>query len=312
MKPMLAESRPRPFNDEGYLWEIKYDGARCMIVLDNGKVSLFGRSGADYTKTFPEVAAGLEINAESALIDGEIICLGEDGEPNFRKLQQRVHRTKVLAIRIGAEAIPATFCAFDLCYLNGRDLTTLGAKLPLEQRKTLLQRVLKVNDRTQLVEHVVGNGVEYFQMAMQRGLEGVMGKDRNGLYYPGQRHPAWIKVKGVEEDSFHVLGYTHGEGWREDYFGALLLGKPDEHGGFRYCGSVGTGFNANSLEAVLGAMLGYETDQCPFGKAPYEPKLASYLRPHLVVDVKYHEVTEDGKLRFPVFIKLRMEGDHDL
>ena len=311
LQPMLAERAQELLDDERYLWEVKYDGARCLVSFQEGKVQLFGRTGSNYTAIFPEVAAALEINAQDAVIDGDILCLGEDGEPDFRKLQQRVHRSKALAIRLGCQAIPATYFAFDLLQLNGRDLTANGVKLPLEQRKTLLERVVEVNQHTRVVEHVVGEGVEFFGDVMRRGLEGIMVKERTGLYYPGQRHRAWLKVKGVLEDSFHVLGYTWGEGWRDGYFGALLLGQREGEG-FRYCGSVGTGFNVNSLEQVLGAVRPWRTDQCPFREAPYEPKLESYLRPHLVADVKYHEVTADGKLRFPVFLRLRLEDDHAL
>lgn len=307
---MLAERASDPFDSPDHLFEVKYDGARCLVQLLEGRTELFGRSGRKYTTIFPEVAQALEINAQNAVIDGEILCLGEDGEPDFRKLQQRVHRSKALAIRLGSQAIPATFFAFDLLQLNGRDLTANGVKLPLEQRKTLLEKVLDAGPHARVVDHVVGEGVEFFGTVMQRGLEGVMGKERNGLYYPGQRHRAWLKVKGVIEDSFHILGYTWGEGWREDYFGALLLGQRDG-GGFRYCGSVGTGFDTRSLEQVLGAMRPFRTDQCPFRDAPHEPKLETYLRPGVVADVKYHEVTADGKLRFPVFLRLRLEGDHE-
>ena len=132
-----------------------------------------------------------------------------------------------------------------------------------------------------------------------------MAKTRQGLYYPGKRHAAWLKVKGVQEDSFVVCGYTAGEGWREGMIGALLLGKPNGAGGMRHCGSVGTGFKVADLVEVQQLVKDLHTDVCPFEDAPYEPKLFTYLVPQVVVQVKYHAETADRKLRFPVYDRVR-------
>ena len=195
---------------------------------------------------------------------------------------------------------------FDVLRVNGVDLTASGQRVPLESRKALLARLLDPSARCRMVEHVVGEGITFFQECISQGMEGIMAKDRQGLYHPGRRDPAWLKVKGVQEDSFVVCGYTVGEGWREGLFGALLLGKP-EGGGMRYCGSVGTGFTVAGLAEVQALVKELHTLECPFREAPYEPKLLSYLEPRVVVDVKYHEETPDGKLRFPVFIRVRRD-----
>ncbi len=304
IEPMLAEKGEAAFNDDNYFWETKFDGARCLAYIQDGRVILRARSGADHTSTFPELQ-GLhqQVNAREAVLDGELV-VERDGDFDFRALQSRIHRTKALAIRMASQASPATYMVFDVLRVNDQDLTANGQRIPLEMRKALLAKLLEPSDRCRAVEYRIGNGVDLFDEVIGAGQEGVMAKDRSGLYYPGARHVAWLKVKGIKEDSFLVCGYTQGEGWRDGLFGALLLGKV-EGGVLRYCGAVGTGFKVADLAEVYAQIQNWHTQKCPFPKSPNEPKLFSYLEPRLVVDVKYHEETLDGKLRFPVFLRLR-------
>ena len=246
------------------------------------------------------------ILASSAVLDGEIIVEGEEGRNNFPALQSRVHRMNTLAVKVASEAFPATFMAFDVLMLNGVDLTALGVGMALEDRKKLLLQALHPSDRYKPVEHVLGAGTAFFHQCLAQGLEGVMAKDRQGLYHPGKRHSAWLKIKGVQEDTFWVCGYTFGEGWRQGLFGALMLGR-ETGAGMKYCGSVGSGFTSRDLESLRAILEPHETDDCPFPSAPQEPKLMSYLRPVVKVDVKFHEMTLDGKLRFPVYLRVRTE-----
>ena len=304
--PMLAETAKEPFDSPSHFFEVKYDGARCVAYVSDGRVRLLARSGTDHTATFPELQAiHRQMNATQVVLDGELVVEDAEGNHNFQALQSRVHRMNPLAVRVAAKSFPATYLVFDLLRANGVDLTASGQRIPLESRKALLSRLLDPSARCRMVEHVEGEGIALFQECISQGMEGVMAKERQGLYYPGRRHPAWLKVKGVQEDSFVVCGYTAGEGWREGLFGALLLGRPDGRGGMRYCGSVGTGFTVASLAQVQALVKDLHTQECPFPEAPYEPKLFSYLEPQVVVDVKYHAETPDGKLRFPVFLRVR-------
>ena len=310
IQPMLAEKAREPFDSPGHLYEVKYDGARCVAYVADGRVKLVARSGTDHTATFPELQGiHRQLNATEVVLDGELVVEDGEGEGkhNFRALQSRIHRMKPLAVRVAAQSFPATYMVFDLLRVNGVDLTASGQRVPLEDRKALLSRLLDPSDRCRMVEHVVGEGIAFFQECIRQGMEGVMAKDRQGLYYPGKRHSAWLKVKGVQEESFVVCGYTVGEGWREGLFGALLLGRPDGQGGLRYCGSVGSGFTVAGLAEVQELVKNLHTQACPFPDAPYEPKLFSYLEPRVVVEVKYHEQTPDGKLRFPVFLRVRRD-----
>lgn len=306
-EPMLAEKADEPFDDPTHLWEVKFDGARFLAYVDNGRVQYIGRAGNDHTDGFPELHnLAQQVHANSLVLDGEMIVEDERHLNNFPALQSRVHRMNALAIKVAASAFPATYMAFDLLMLNGIDLTARGKGLSLENRKMVLEQLLTQSDRFKMVEHQVGNGVQFFQDCIARGLEGSMAKDRNGLYHPGKRHPAWLKVKGVQEDTFLVCGYTFGEGWRTGLFGALLLGRETSLG-LAHCGSVGSGFTVQGLQEMRTILEPLETDECPFPVTPQEPKLMSYLRPAVKVDVRYHEVTPDGKLRFPVFMRVREE-----
>ncbi len=308
IQPMLAETAREPFDSSDHLFEVKYDGARCVAYVSDGRVRLLARSGTDHTAGFPELQdIHRQLNATEVVLDGELIVETGEGAHNFQALQSRVHRLNPLAVRVAAQSFPATYLVFDLLRVNGVDLTANGERVPLESRKALLSRLLDQSGRCRMVEHVDGGGIALFQECMRQGKEGVMAKERQGLYYPGRRHPAWLKVKGVQEDSFVVCGYTAGEGWRDGLFGALLLGKPDGLGGMRYCGSVGTGFTVAGLAEVQGLVKDLHTQECPFPKAPYEPNLFSYLEPRVVVEVKYHAETPDGKLRFPVFLRVRSD-----
>ncbi|KKK55130.1 hypothetical protein LCGC14_3077690, partial [marine sediment metagenome] len=306
INPMLAEKAEGPFDSPGYLYEQKYDGARCIAYVQDGKVKLLARSGADHTATFPELQGiHQQINATEVVLDGELVVVDEKGEHNFRALQSRIHRSKELAVRVASQTFPATYMVFDVLRINGVDLTAQGQRVPLEQRDALLSKLLDSGPLCRKVEHVEGEGIAFFQECISQGMEGVMAKDRQGLYYPGKRSTAWLKVKGVQEDSFVVCGYTAGEGWRDGMVGALLLGKPNGAGGMRYCGSVGTGFTVAALRAIQKLVANLHTDVCPFPQAPYEPKLFSYLVPQVVVQVKYHAETPDRKLRFPVYDRPR-------
>ena len=310
IQPMLAERAPGPFDSDRHLFEVKYDGARCLAYFRDGSVRLLARSGNDHTSGFPELAGvGAQVNAADAVLDGELVVEGQPGRREaFRALSSRMHTSNPLKVRIAAQVIPATYVVFDVLRLNGTDLTTNGIRAPLEGRKELLAKLVRPDERLRAAEHVEGGGIALFEECIREGLEGVMAKERQGLYHPGLRHADWLKVKGVQEASYVVCGFTRGEGWRDGMLGSLLLGEPDGNGRMRSVGSVGTGFTVADLERVFSLVDGFRSLDCPFDEPPYEPKLWSYTEPRLVVDVKYHALTLDGKLRFPVFLRER----HDI
>lgn len=313
-EPMLAE--PGSVDDASgsggaFLYEVKHDGVRALAYVTDGKVRLYGRRGAEYTAGFPELAA-LGSLPRAAVLDGEILCLDEQGQPDFARIQGRVHRQDALAVHLGVEKMPATFMAFDLLELNGVNLTATGQAVPLEQRKELLLRLLEASGprKVDCIGYVEdqADGTVLFAEQMALGREGIMAKRRRGLYHPGKRSADWVKIKGVTEDSFIACGLTTGTGWRKPFFGSVLLGKPNSAtGAIRYVGSVGTGFDNAALEGFLARTAKLRSIRCPFLAKPNEPELICYLEPLLVVDVKYQSLTPDGKLRFPVFMRVREE-----
>lgn len=327
-EPMLAEpGDPVDASGSGgaFLYEVKHDGVRALAYVTDGQVRLYGRRGAEYTAGFPELVEGLGCLPGVAVLDGEILCLDEQGQPDFARIQGRVHRQDALAVRLGVEKMPATFMAFDLLELNGVNLTAQGESVSLESRKDLLRRLLEAGGASasglEIARQVArgravtigyvedhGDGVGLFAEQMALGREGIMAKRRQGLYHPGKRSADWLKIKGFTEDSFIACGLTSGTGWRKPYFGSVLLGKPNiATGGLRYVGSVGTGFDNAGLETFLARTVKLRSIRCPFLAKPNEPELMCYLEPRLVVDVKYQSLTPDGKLRFPVFMRVREE-----
>ena len=306
IEAMLAEKADGPFDSDAHIFEPKLDGARCIVYVRDGAVRLLARSGAVHTDGFPELQdLHLQIHAQEAVLDAEVVCFDSDGNVDFAGIQSRMHSQKALAVKLAAQQHPATLMVFDVLRMNGVDLTSKGERVPLHERKRLLAELVEPNGSIRLVDYVEGDGALFFNACREAGMEGMMAKKRDGLYQPGKRSESWQKVKDILEDSFIVGGMTEGTGHREDTFGALLLGRPGRDG-LEYVGSVGTGFGNDDLVAVLEAVV--ETGlvvQCPFAERPGASDPMNWVNPTIVVDVAYQELTPDGKLRFPSFQRLR-------
>lgn len=243
VKPMLAETAQEPFDDPNYLYEWKYNGIRIIGRKQGGSASLQGRSGADFTAQFPELAdIASHISVGSADIDGEVVCLGENGLPDFNRIQNRIGKREPLVVQNIAKQYPATYMVFDVLRIDEFDLTTGGgAQATLMQRKEILQKILVTGGSVKLSPWVDGRGVALHQKAVETKQEGVMAKTKNGLYYPGGRNQEWLKVKVPKFANFVICGWTKGAGWREGSMGAIVLGKP-ENGSLRWVGCAGSGF----------------------------------------------------------------------
>lgn len=284
-------------------YERKWEGVRAIIAVGDG-VRLWSRSGRELTDKFPELQGLAEHVAMPAVLDGEIICL-RDGKVHEKWVQSRVQSSRTDKIRMGVLTKPATFRVFDLLELTGHaDLTVAGQAMPAIDRKKVLDELITPSPLMKVPLHSEGDGEALLHSVFADGGEGIMVKRKDGLYRPGFRSSDWYKVKGSDTESFVVCGITHGTGWRESTFGALILGKP-ENGHMRYSGAVGTGFDVADLQRVLDALDGGYDATCPFPEPPYEPELRSYTRPEVVIDVKFHKITSDGKPLWPVFMGLR-------
>lgn len=289
----LATLIDEPFDNEDWLFEIKWDGYRAICTVDDkGKLTLVSRNGLDLLKQFPGMA-GLASAFESApiVVDGEIVALDAKGRSDFQRLQEYQRHGGSL-----------TFVAFDLLYADGRDVR----KTPLEERKALLERLIADDDLVMYSKHIVGKGEAFFAQAKKQQLEGIIAKKRDSLYVE-RRTRDWLKIKAQEEQEFVIGGWTEPRGSRKG-FGSLLLGAYD-NGKLRYVGHVGTGFSAKRIDEISAKLLKLERKTSPFSNAVDANTPAHWVKPELVAEVRFTEWTRDCYLRHPAFLGIRLDKD---
>lgn len=296
IEPQLATLVREVPGGPNWLHELKFDGYRMLAVLRGGNVRLITRREQDWTGRFPGIAEALSaLPLEQAILDGELVVLRPDGVSDFQLMQN--------ALRGGKRA-GLVYYLFDLPHCGGYDLT----RTPLLDRKEFLRRILDgqpPEGSIRYSDHIVGEGATVFQHACRYAMEGIICKQTSAPYESGRTN-TWVKVKCVKRQEFVIGGYTDPSGSRIG-FGALLLGYYDEQGRLRYCGKVGTGFNASSLRQILKSLKALETKQPPFHQPPRgsEARGAHWTRPELVAEIEFSEWTDDGHLRHPSFQGLR-------
>jgi bifunctional non-homologous end joining protein LigD len=291
VQPELATLIDAPFDDDEWLFEIKWDGFRALAeVHDDGTVAMTSRNGKDFLARFPELATlGQSFSSAPVLVDGEIVALDGKGDSSFQLLQNRK----------GPEPARIRFVVFDCLYAEGRDLRAE----PLEKRKDALARVLEKDARDAVYStHIVGKGKALFADAQTRGLEGIVAKRRSSPYVE-KRTRDWLKIKAQLEQECVIAGFTAPGGARKG-FGALILGVYD-NGRLVYCGNVGTGFDVATIESLVKQLRPLLTSASPFAVAPKTRTAARWVRPELVAQVRFTEWTHDGSMRHPVFLGLR-------
>ncbi len=305
--PMLASIAAKAFDNPDWLFEIKWDGYRAIAFIEDGSVRLVSRNQIDLTAKFPELGTLAKfIKADRAVIDGEIVALDEEGRPSFSLMQQRTGFQPGKHRLPRREGVPVIYYAFDLLYLDGADLH----HTPLEQRKKLLQEQIKASEIIHFSDHYAEKGVDLFEVAKQRGLEGIVAKKRSS-YYEEKRSSDWLKIKITRRQECVIGGYTDPEGSRE-YFGALVLGLYDKKKRLIHVGQAGTGFDQKALRDVFARLRSLETKENPFYGEIGGLKKVHFVRPELVAEIKFaewtHESGEGGtKLRAPVFMGLRSD-----
>src|SRR3989442_1510687 len=246
IEPMLARPADKPPASEDYLYEVKWDGIRALISLDEGEIRIHGRNRMDLTKQFPELLIPEQaFRATSALFDGELVCLEADGKPNFRDVIHRMQQKTEGGIERAKVKHPAVCYVFDCLYLDGRPIVNE----PLTRRREWLEDAIK-KDTPYRVSEVVEEGAAFFEAVKQIGLEGIMAKQRNSTYLPGKRSESWLKIKTRQTVECAIIGYTKGKGDRQANFGALHLAQVSSDG-LKYVGKVGTGFDDHLLKAVF-------------------------------------------------------------
>lgn len=301
VRPMLARLAEAPFSKPDWIFEPKLDGYRTVAHIQNGQVRLLSRRGIDVTQQYTALVPDLSRQPASELVlDGEIIALDEKGQQCFQCLQnylRSMQRTKVA----GVEPAALIYYVFDILYLDGYDLRGVA----LRRRKELLGNIFRLSQQVRLVDYFEGEGERVYQAAVNNGLEGVIAKQMDSHYESGERSGSWLKIKSALSDEFVIGGYTTGQGSRAHSFGALLLGYYNEKGGLQFAGHVGTGLNERALADLKNRLDALRTDRCPFTEVPETNTPAVWVLPELVTEVKFSEWTQDGRLRIPVFLRLR-------
>ena len=310
LMPMLASiGREIPHGEE-WTFEPKYDGIRILAFVADGSVALLSRNGNAKTAQFPEVVAALSRLSRTRkrpfVLDGEIVALDDNSPARFQQLQARMHATDPRAIAAHQTDHPVAYVVFDLL-LDGDE--TLTKEPQHVRREHLLQllippvpHVLRVSDS------LSGDGEALIDRARAQGWEGVIAKRADAPYEPGKRSRAWLKLKIEQRQEFVVGGFTEPRNARA-HLGAILLGYYDGDGNLVYAGHTGGGFSHASLESMFRRLAVRERKTCPFAKQPRTNERAHWVRPDVVVEVKFNEWTADGKLRQPIFVGLRDDKD---
>ncbi|WP_420578402.1 non-homologous end-joining DNA ligase [Ekhidna sp.] len=297
MKPMLADVSKRvPIGD--YYYELKWDGIRALIYLNEGQLKIYSRNGNDITEQFPELNVPEQaFRINNAIFDGEIVCLDQEGKANFKKVIKRLMSKKNFDYE--SKRTPAYCYLFDCLYLDGRSLMND----PQDRRRWWMIDSLRVGETNYRVSQSEEDGKALFAAAKAHGLEGIVAKKIDAKYTPAKRSDAWIKVKVKDTKDCLIIGFTQGEGEREKYFGSLQLA---ERNGDQliYRGRVGTGFDDALLKSLTKQFVGLVLAEKPVEGEVHEEKKTVWLRPELVCEVEYSMITDNGTFRDPVFKKL--------
>jgi DNA ligase D-like protein (predicted ligase)/DNA ligase D-like protein (predicted polymerase)/DNA ligase D-like protein (predicted 3'-phosphoesterase) len=302
-QPMLAEGGWKAFDGDDWWFEPKFDGIRSITPMATDRTRLITRNGRDVSEKYPELHMVHElVNQVNAVLDAEIVAFDEEGRNSFEALQQRMNLSNEREIKRIAQRIPVALVAFDLLWLDGRDVTGLR----LEERRELLEAIVETDHRLQVIAHEQGEGKRFVEAARGLGLEGVVAKKVGSRYHPGRRSPDWRKIKLTNTQDCVILGWTPGQGGRAGMFGALLVGAYDD-GRLLWVGQVGTGFTQEMLEILLERLTRIVRPE-PVGDDPdlAAVKGATFVDPVLVCEVEYLEITKSTKkMRAPSFKGLR-------
>lgn len=308
--PMLATSIEEPFDGPDWIFEIKWDGYRAVAFIDHGNVRLVSRNQNELTHRYPELKDLPKfVNGKNAILDGEVVALDDQGRPSFSLMQQRS------GFRPGGKrgpvnaAVSVLYYAFDLLYLDGYD----WRKVPLEARKEKLKSITIPGDALRYSDHSAEKGKALFELARQKGLEGIVAKERESAYQE-RRSSDWLKIKIRRQVECVIGGSTEPEGSRA-HFGSIVLGLYDSQGRLIHVGQAGSGFTQKSLTEIWQLLKKRETKTNPFYGEVEALRKVSWIKPDLVAEIEYTEWTEGAsggsgpKLRAPVFLGLRDDKD---
>jgi DNA ligase D-like protein (predicted ligase)/DNA ligase D-like protein (predicted 3'-phosphoesterase) len=289
IKPMLATLVRKPFDHPDWLFEVKWDGYRTVAEIRDGDVALYSRNLISLNQKYVPIVDALRKFSFEAVLDGEIVVVDDRGQPDFQLLQnyQKSGSGHLL------------YYVFDLLHFQGHDLTSL----PLLRRKELLKKILPASPKIRFSDHVWSDGILFFNVVKEKGLEGIIAKHAQSTYQIGRRSRQWLKVKTQLTQEGVIAGFTEPRGGRR-YFGTLVLGvfERDE---LIYIGHSGGGFGAKNLQEIRELLAPLIQKECPFKVKPPTNSPATWVKPELVCEVVFHGWTDEGVMRQPVFLRLR-------
>ena len=285
VQPMLIEKMQGPFDDPGWIYELKLDGIRCVAYLEAGRTTLRNKRNMELLPRFPELQGCHEQAREKCVLDGELVVMA-DGAPDFYELQKRAMLASKSKVEMGAGRFPASFVAYD-CLQAGRKVLF---DTPLMERKQMLGDLVMESNRFAISRYIGEKGTGLFEMTVEKELEGVVAKKADSLYYPGKRTKDWVKFKRMADREFVICGYEAGR------MTSLVLGEYGD-GGLIYAGTVTMGVR-REVTRIL------KTAGCPFDRVPKGKENVIWCKPDQVCTVEYMPNTQDA-LRQPVFKGLR-------
>lgn len=294
IKPMLITEMHEPFDDPDWIYEIKLDGIRCVVYLDSSGTDLRNKRDKKLLPHVPELTGIHKQVTDKCILCGELFVM-KNGVTDFFEIQHRVLMTDPFKIKLASERLPASFVAYDVLYINGEMVTGR----PLMERKTLLAGLVNENRNISVSRYIENAGIQLFQATKERGLEGIVAKRKESLYWIDKRTKDWIKCKNMQTDDCVICGYIR----KENNMTSLILGQYDG-GKLIYKGHVTLGVSLRTLYAHRPE----EIDYSPFGEVSGGNQDAVWLRPELVCIVESMPTDKD-RFRQPVFKGIREDKE---
>lgn len=286
INPMLIAEQKEPFNSEDYIFELKFDGIRCIAYFDNSSVDLRNKKDVKIGPLFPELNDIYKQVNQKCILDGELIVT-VNGKPDFYEVQRRIILRDRFKIKLSADKLPATFIAYDILYLENKQLTSL----PLLERKELLETTVSENERFALSRYIDEKGIDLYNLVVTQELEGVVAKHKESKYYFNKRSKDWVKIKNEQDDDYIICGYA----FNRDGTNSLLLGQY-KNGILNYKGNVSLGVVGQNFKRIL--------KHPKLTVPPFNFKMnnnITWIEPTLVASIRYMHKTSSGALRQPVF-----------
>lgn len=295
--PMLIGVESGPFDDDGWIYELKLDGERTLAYLDKQETLLVNKRSVRLLARFPELSTLNDAISRRCILDGELIIVDENGHPDFEEIKRRSLMTRSLAIERAAALRPAVFVAFDILYDTDREII----HLPLMERKAILDGLVQENAQISLARYVSTGGTAFYELAKKRELEGIIAKRKDSLYSPGKRTKDWIKIKNLLDDDYIICGYVS----NAEYVVSIVLGQYDRSGRIVYKGRVTLGKSSDDFALIEKQP---KTKRYPFPeKPPAYVDNAIWIRPKLVCKVAFMARNHNGLMRQPVYKGLRLD-----